>query len=70
MPIDRNELLRDQLIMGSPETCARRIIELQRATGIGALRCVFNGNGVLPRQQTLSQMRLFSQTVLPSLQLV
>lgn len=69
-PIDRNALLRDQMIMGDPETCVRRIIELRRTSGIGALRCVFNGNGVLTRQQTLGQMRLFSQTVLPSLRAV
>lgn len=66
-PIDRSELLRDQMVMGDPETCIQRIIELRQATGIGALRCVFNGNGVLDRQHTLSQMRLFSQTILPSL---
>lgn len=66
-PIDRAQLLRDQLILGDPDSCLRQIIDLRQRTGIGALRCVFNGNGVLPRDQSMDQIRLFARTVLKML---
>lgn len=64
-PIDRADLLRDQLILGDPDACVRQIVALRRETGIGALRCVFNGNGVLAPEQANAQIRLFAETVLP-----
>ena len=34
--------------------------------GVGELRCVFNGNGVLDNGAALGGMRLFAQAVLPA----
>ncbi|AHB47686.1 luciferase [Hyphomicrobium nitrativorans NL23] len=67
LPIDRELLLRDQLILGDPESCFAQIADLRRRMGIAALRCVFNGNGVLSPPLSMEQMRLFSQEVLPCL---
>ena len=67
LPIDRALLLRDQLVLGDPESCFAQISDLRRRIGIAQLRCVFNGNGVLDPQISMEQMRLFSQEVLPSL---
>lgn len=64
VPIDRALLLRDQLILGDPDSCLDQILALGERTGIGGLRCVFNGNGTLPRAYSTWQMRLFSETVL------
>ena len=67
VPIDRGLLLRDQLILGDPESCFQQIADLRRRMGIAALRCVFNGNGVLSPPVSMEQMRLFSREVLPRL---
>ena len=67
LPIDRALLLRDQLILGDPPSCFAQIVDLRRRMGIAALRCVFNGNGVLSPPISMEQMRLFSQEVLPLL---
>lgn len=66
-PIDRVQVLRDQLVLGDPEQVFLQISALRRSTGIGALRCVLNGNGLLSRTHTLEQLRLFAQAVLPRL---
>lgn len=65
--VDRATLLAERFIWGDCETCLAAIRDLGARTGVGALRCVFNGNGVLDPGATLAMMRLFAQTVLPSL---
>lgn len=64
---DRETILRTQFIHGDPDDCLAQIRALQATTGIGALRCVFNGNGVLPNEAALAAMRLFAAEVLPAL---
>ncbi|MCD2513994.1 LLM class flavin-dependent oxidoreductase [Comamonas endophytica] len=67
-PIDRQKVLREQFIHGTPEQCHAQIRALQSATGIGSLRCVFNANGLWSNQAALAAMQLFAQEVLPALQ--
>ena len=62
----RHDFLRDQAIVGDPTSCARQIEDLARRTGIGHLRCVFNGNGALDRETTLAGLELFAREVLPA----
>ena len=64
---DRETILRTQFIHGAPEDCLTQIHALRETTGIGALRCVFNGNGVLSNAAALAAMRLFAAEVLPGL---
>jgi alkanesulfonate monooxygenase SsuD/methylene tetrahydromethanopterin reductase-like flavin-dependent oxidoreductase (luciferase family) len=66
-PLDRDTLLAERFIWGDGEACLAAIRDLGARTGIGALRCVFNGNGVLDPRTALSMMRLFATDVLPSL---
>ncbi|WP_215905788.1 LLM class flavin-dependent oxidoreductase [Phreatobacter cathodiphilus] len=65
--VDRETLLAERFLWGSPEDCTTAIRSLAARTGIGALRCVFNGNGCLGPDATLAAMRLFAREVLPAL---
>lgn len=66
-PLDRGKVLREQVVWGDPEQCRTQIEALHAALGVGQLRCVFNGNGVLDNNEALASMRLFAGTVLPTL---
>jgi len=65
--IDPERLLREQFIHGDPAQCHAQIVALQQRSGIGALRCVFNANGLLDNTQALAGMTLFANEVLPAL---
>lgn len=66
VPLDRDKVLAEQVIWGDPDQCATQIRALRQTSGAGALRCVFNGNGVLDNDAALAGMRLFARTVLPA----
>ncbi len=65
--LDRATVLAERFIWGDSDTCLAAIRDLSARTGVRALRCVFNGNGVLDPGAALAMMRLFAETVLPSL---
>ncbi|MFC4256582.1 LLM class flavin-dependent oxidoreductase [Altererythrobacter xixiisoli] len=65
-PFDRNTILSEQVIWGDPEQCIAQIAALRQTRGTGALRLVFNGNGVIDNASALASMRLFAETVLPA----
>jgi alkanesulfonate monooxygenase SsuD/methylene tetrahydromethanopterin reductase-like flavin-dependent oxidoreductase (luciferase family) len=65
--IDPERMLREQFIHGDPAQCHAQIVALQQRSGIGALRCVFNANGLLDNAQALAGMTLFANEVLPAL---
>ncbi|MDQ1080079.1 LLM class flavin-dependent oxidoreductase [Pseudoroseomonas cervicalis] len=66
-PPDRARFLAEQAIAGTPEQCHAALLALEARSGIGALRCVFNGNGMLGPAETMAGMTLFAQEVLPAL---
>lgn len=66
-PLDVERVLREQVLLGDPQACAAQIAQLVARTGVRQLRCVFNGNGVLERDEALAGMRLFAQEVMPVL---
>ena len=57
------ELLDNALLVGSPETVARKVAELDQA-GVGELACWMNFGGIPPDKARRS-MRLFAQEVMP-----
>ncbi len=69
-PLDRAKVRAEQMIWGDPDQCLAQIAALRQAPGaihgIGELRLVFNGNGVLDNAEALASMRLFAETVLPA----
>lgn len=64
---DRHTAMARQVIAGSPEDCAAQLASLASSTGIGAVRLVFNGNGILATLPALRDMELFAGEVLPVL---
>lgn len=66
-PIDVARTLREQFIYGDPAACHAQIAALRERTGIPALRCVFNANGLLGNDAALASMQLFAREVLPAL---
>jgi len=66
-PIDTARALDEQFIWGDPAQCLTQMARLRQRTGIQALRCVFNANGLLDNASALSGMQLFAQEVLPAL---
>ncbi len=65
--VDPDTALREQFIHGDPAQCHAQIVELHARSGIGALRCVFNGSGLWSNAEALAGMKLFAQEVLPAL---
>jgi len=65
--IDPGRVLREQFIHGDPAQCHAQITALRQRSGIGALRCIFNANGLLDNAQALAGMTLFAHEVLPAL---
>ena len=57
------DLLESALIIGSPETVAGKVADLQSA-GVGELACWMNFGG-LPLQKVRRSMRLFAEEVMP-----
>jgi len=57
------DLLESALLIGSPETIATRVAELQQA-GVGELACWMNFGG-LPPDKVRRSMRLFAEEVMP-----
>jgi alkanesulfonate monooxygenase SsuD/methylene tetrahydromethanopterin reductase-like flavin-dependent oxidoreductase (luciferase family) len=66
-PLDPGRMLHEQFIHGDPAQCHAQIVALRRRSGIDALRCVFNANGLLDDAQALAGMALFSREVLDAL---
>jgi alkanesulfonate monooxygenase SsuD/methylene tetrahydromethanopterin reductase-like flavin-dependent oxidoreductase (luciferase family) len=64
--VARTNLIRQQAIVGDPESCFVEIERLAREVGTGHLRCTFNALGGLDRSTTLAQMTLFAAEVLPA----
>ncbi|MDP3229141.1 MAG: LLM class flavin-dependent oxidoreductase [Acidovorax sp.] len=65
--IDPQQMLREQFIYGDPAQCHAQIVALHARSGINALRCVFNANGLLDNRHALAGMTLFAQEVMPAL---
>jgi len=61
--LDWDDLLERSLLIGSPDTVARKVAELEGA-GIGELACWMNFGG-LPTDKVRRSMRLFVEEVMP-----
>jgi alkanesulfonate monooxygenase SsuD/methylene tetrahydromethanopterin reductase-like flavin-dependent oxidoreductase (luciferase family) len=57
------DLLRDSLLVGSPDTVARKVAEMERA-GVGEVACWMSFGGLSPHKVRRS-MRLFAGEVIP-----
>jgi len=61
-PIGTHE--REEMIFGSPDTCAARIERLHRAAGVNYILCWMNFGG-MPQERVVRSLKLFAHHVLP-----
>ena len=61
--VDWDDLVRETVAFGSPDTVAERIEQL-RALGVGEVLCWMNFGG-LPQHQVRRSMELFAREVMP-----
>lgn len=62
----QEQFLAEQAIAGDPHACIRQLEALARDPGVGHVRAVFNGNGVLDDETALRGMEIFAREVLPA----
>jgi alkanesulfonate monooxygenase SsuD/methylene tetrahydromethanopterin reductase-like flavin-dependent oxidoreductase (luciferase family) len=60
------EHLETMALYGSPETCIRKIKEIQEQCQMDQLICWFNPGGLVPHTQVLTSMRRFVHEVMPA----
>lgn len=53
-----------QAIVGDPGECRAQLAALERDTGIGAVRLVFNANGVIDTEEARADMTLFGREII------
>ena len=61
-------MLRDNVIVGSPETVAARLKGLQQRIGFAGILAELNCGGLIPHDRVLSALRLLCEEVKPRLQ--
>jgi alkanesulfonate monooxygenase SsuD/methylene tetrahydromethanopterin reductase-like flavin-dependent oxidoreductase (luciferase family) len=63
-----DDVLRDNVIIGSPETVATRLAELQGRIGFDGILAELNCGGLIPHDRVLNALRLLCQEVKPRFQ--
>jgi alkanesulfonate monooxygenase SsuD/methylene tetrahydromethanopterin reductase-like flavin-dependent oxidoreductase (luciferase family) len=65
--LELERFTREFAIVGSPETVAARIEELQKDLGFGRFNCGFGMTGRARPDQVFRSLRLFGKEVIPAL---
>jgi alkanesulfonate monooxygenase SsuD/methylene tetrahydromethanopterin reductase-like flavin-dependent oxidoreductase (luciferase family) len=63
-----DDVLRDNVIVGSPDTVAGRLKELQARIGFDGILAELNCGGLIPHDRVLNALRLLCQDVKPRFQ--
>jgi alkanesulfonate monooxygenase SsuD/methylene tetrahydromethanopterin reductase-like flavin-dependent oxidoreductase (luciferase family) len=63
-----DDVLRDNVIVGSPDTVARRLKELQERIGFAGILAELNCGGLIPHERVMNALRLLCQEVKPRFQ--
>ncbi|MBV9554825.1 MAG: LLM class flavin-dependent oxidoreductase [Alphaproteobacteria bacterium] len=63
-----DDVLRDNVIVGSPETVAARLKELQARIGFDGILAELNCGGLIPHDRVMNALRLLCQDVKPHFQ--
>ena len=61
------DLLRDRLAYGSPESVARQLAEIQSELQLSGVITEMNVGGLIPQDRVLNSLKLFTQEVIPAL---
>ena len=62
------DVLRDNVIVGSPETVAKRLKQLQERIGFDGILAELNCGGIIPHDRVMNALRLMCQEVKPRFQ--
>jgi alkanesulfonate monooxygenase SsuD/methylene tetrahydromethanopterin reductase-like flavin-dependent oxidoreductase (luciferase family) len=65
--ISYEDVLREQVIYGSPGEVADRLLALREDLGFSGFSAWMNCGGQLPSERVLTSMRLFAERVIPRL---
>ena len=65
--ITYQDLLRDRLAYGSPESVARQLGDIQEELQLSGFICEMNVGGLVPRERVLNSVELFAKEVAPGL---
>ena len=65
--ITYQDLLRDRLAYGSPESVARQLGDIQEELQLSGFICEMNVGGLVPRERVLNSVELFAREVAPAL---
>ena len=65
--ISYEDVLREQVIYGSPEAVADRLLALREVLGFSSFSGWMNCGGQIPHERVLECMRLFAERTLPRL---
>jgi len=65
--ISYDDVLREQVIYGSPEAVTDRLVALREQIPFSSLSAWMNCGGQIPHERVLSSMRLFAERVVPRL---
>ena len=60
-----DDVLRDNVIVGSPETVAARLKQLQRDIGFDGILAELNCGGLIPHARVMNALRLLCEEVKP-----
>jgi alkanesulfonate monooxygenase SsuD/methylene tetrahydromethanopterin reductase-like flavin-dependent oxidoreductase (luciferase family) len=63
-----DDVLRDNVIVGSPETVAARLAKLQTRIGFGGILAELNCGDLIPHDRVMNALRLLCQEVKPRFQ--
>ena len=61
------EILRELVVYGTPESITERLLELRESLGYSTLSVWMNVGGRIPHERMLASMRLFAERVIPRL---
>ena len=62
------DLMRDRLAYGSPESVAHKLSEIQEELQLSGVITEMNVGGLIPQDRVLNSLRLFTQEVMPALE--
>jgi alkanesulfonate monooxygenase SsuD/methylene tetrahydromethanopterin reductase-like flavin-dependent oxidoreductase (luciferase family) len=65
--ISYEDVLQEQVVYGSPESVADRLLALRETLGFSSLSGWMNCGGQIPHERVLTSMRLFAERTLPRL---
>jgi alkanesulfonate monooxygenase SsuD/methylene tetrahydromethanopterin reductase-like flavin-dependent oxidoreductase (luciferase family) len=65
--ITYQDLLKDRLAYGSPESVARQLKQIQNELQLSGFICEMNVGGLVPKERVLNSVELFAKEVAPAL---